>query len=138
VSALQALKEPLFAHYQLTLDGQEVEIDAMTCIVANAGSFGAVPLTLAPTIDVADGLLDVVVVNKGDLPALVSVAASIVAGNEDAEPLQHWRAREVMVTADPPQTVQVDGEVWGETPITVRVVPQAVRVIVPATATPRS
>jgi diacylglycerol kinase family enzyme len=110
----------------------------MTCIVANAGSFGAVPLTLAPTIDVADGLLDVVVVNKGDLPALVSVAASIVAGNEDAEPLQHWRAREVMVTADPPQVVQVDGEVWGETPITVRVVPQAVRVIVPAAATARS
>jgi diacylglycerol kinase (ATP) len=138
VSALQALKEPLFAHYQLTLDGQEVAIDGMTCIVANAGSFGAVPLSLAPTIDVADGLLDVVVVNKGDLPALVSVAASIVAGNEDAEPLQHWRAREVIVAADPPQTVQVDGEVWGETPITVRVVPQAVRVIVPATATPRS
>ena len=38
----------------------------------------------------------------------------------------------------PAQTVQVDGEMWGETPITVRVVPQAVRVIVPATATPRS
>ena len=137
VSAVQALKDPVFARYQLTLDGEEMAIDGITCIIANAGSFGAVPLSLAPTIDVSDGLLDVVVVNKGDLPALVAVAASIVAGNEDAEPLRHWRAREVAVSADPPQTVQVDGEVWGQTPITVRIVPQAVRVIVPVTATPR-
>jgi YegS/Rv2252/BmrU family lipid kinase len=138
VSAVQALKEPLFARYRLTLDGQDVAIEGITCIVANAGSFGAVPLTLAPTIDVGDGLLDVVVVTKSDLQALVAVAASIVAGNEDAEPLQHWRAREITVRADPPQTVQVDGEVWGETPIAVRVVPQAVRVIVPSSGLPRS
>ncbi len=54
--------------------------------------------------------------------------------NEDADPLQHWQGREITVVADPPQTVQVDGEIMGQTPITARVVPGAVRVIVPRMA----
>ena len=137
VAAVRALAEPAVARYRLTLDGQVVEREGITCIIANAGSFGALPLTIAPAIDVSDGFLDVVVVATADLPGLVQVAASIVAGTEDAEPLHHWRAREVQVEADPPQRVQVDGEVWGETPFTARVVPQAVRVLLPATARPR-
>jgi diacylglycerol kinase family enzyme len=39
--------------------------------------------------------------------------------------------REVTVTADPPQKVQVDGEILMETPVTARD-PEAVKVIVPA------
>jgi diacylglycerol kinase (ATP) len=137
VAAVQALAEPAVARYRLTIDGEIIERTAMTCIIANAGSFGTLPLTLAPTIDVSDGFLDVVLVTRADLPGLVQVAASIVAGNEDAEPLHHWRAREVSVEADPPRTVQVDGEVWGQTPFTARVVPRAVRVLVPTIAQPR-
>lgn len=137
VTAVQALAEPAVARYRLTIDGETIERTAMTCIVANTGSFGTLPLTIAPTIDVGDGFLDVILITRGDLPSLVQVATSIVAGNEDAEPLHHWRAREVHVEADPPQTVQVDGEVWGQTPFTARVVPQAARVLVPATARPR-
>jgi diacylglycerol kinase (ATP) len=137
VAAVQALAEPAVARYRLAIDGEIIERTAMTCIIANAGSFGTLPLTLAPTIDVSDGFLDVVLVTRADLPGLVQVAASIVAGNEDAEPLHHWRAREVSVEADPPRTVQVDGEVWGQTPFTARVVPRAVRVLVPTIAQPR-
>ena len=133
VAAVQALAAPAVARYRLTIDGETVEREAMTCIIANAGSFGALPFKVAPTIDVGDGLLDVVVITRADVPGLVQVAASIIAGNADAEPLHQWQAREVRVEADPPQTVQVDGEVWGQTPFTVRVVPQAVRVLVPTT-----
>jgi YegS/Rv2252/BmrU family lipid kinase len=138
VAALQALAAPAVARYRLTVDGQPVDSEGITCIVANAGSFGSLPLTIAPAIDVSDGFLDVVVVATADLPGLMQVAARIVAGTEPAEPLHHWRAREVHVEADPPQSVQVDGELWGETPFTARVVPQAVRVLVPATAEPRN
>lgn len=111
VSAMQALAEPDVARYRLTLDGQTVEVEALTCILANAGSFGAVPLSLAPDIDVSDGLLDV---------------------------LRRWRAREVSVAVDPEHVVQLDGEVWGKTPITARVLPGAVRVLVPDHPTPRA
>ena len=41
------------------------------------------------------------------------------------------KAREITIATDPPQAVIGDWEAWGDTPITVSVLPQAVRVIAP-------
>ena len=143
-SALQALKEPQAAQYRLTLDGEVIEAEGITCIVANSGNVGMRGLSLAPTIDVADGLLDVIIVHRGNLAALVSLVSSITGGEEtkpdeqvqaqigtDNKPLHHWQASEVQVVAEPPQTVQADGEMLGQTPVNIQVVPQAVQIIVP-------
>ena len=137
LSAVQALRDPPVSRYRITIDDREIETEGMTCIIANTGSFGKIGLSLAPTIDVSDGRLDVIVVRKADLPSLLSVTASLVAGSENAEPLQHWQGRTVSVVADPPQTVQVDGEVLGETPVSATILPAALRVIVPRSAEPR-
>ncbi len=134
LSGLQVLRDPPMAHYHLTLDDQAIESDGITCLIANSGNIGNLGVKLAPNIDVADGLLDVVVIRKGDLGALLSVAASVIAGNENAEPLQHWQAREITLKTDPPQTVQLDGDVMGNTPITTRVRPKAAHIIVPKPA----
>jgi diacylglycerol kinase (ATP) len=138
LSALNALREPPMARYRLTLDGREVESEGMTCIVANSGSMGRTGLSLAPGIDVSDGLLDVLVIRRSDLPALLSLAASLIRGKDTAEPLQRWQAREVAVAADPPQTVTVDGEIVEGTPFAAEVIPRAVRVLVPAGTETRS
>lgn len=135
-SALQALRDPQIARYRLTLDGLVVETEGMTCMVANAGNLGVQGLLIAPQVDVSDGLLDVVVIRSADLPALLSVAASVMRGDTKAEPLLHWQAREVRVEADPPQSVQVDGEILPPTPVQARIVPRALQIIVPAPAPP--
>jgi YegS/Rv2252/BmrU family lipid kinase len=134
-SALQALADPPLARYRLTLDEREVETEGLACIIANSGTMGVpgVPaLTLSREINVSDGLLDVVVVTRSDLPGIVSLVANFVAGSENPEALQHWQVRKATIIADPPQKVQVDGEILMETPVTARVVPEAVKVIVPA------
>ena len=135
LSALQALREPQPAHYTITIDGEEMESDGVACIIANAGSMGVGALTLAPTIDVSDGLLDVVVMRQADLFSLLTVVKNVVTGappGADAnQPMQHWQGREITVVPSPPQSVQVDGEVIETAHITARVVPQAVKVIVP-------
>lgn len=132
LSALQALTDPPMAKYRLTMDGNTVEVEGVTCIVANSGSIGMrAGMTLAPNISVSDGLLDVIVLRRADLGGLFSVAASVVGGQENRQDLPSWQARQVTVEADPPQTVQADGEVLGETPVTIQVVPEAVRIIVP-------
>ena len=45
------------------------------------------------------------------------------------------QARKITIDADPPQHVigaySSDGELWGETPISAKVLPQAVRFVVP-------
>jgi YegS/Rv2252/BmrU family lipid kinase len=145
LTALRELSNPPLAHYYLTLDGQAVESEGLVCLVANSGILtpnsgiaGQPTLSIAPNVSIHDGMLDVIVVRGSDLGALLAVAASVVAGNENAEPLQHWQAREVTVDADPPQTIQCDGEMIGPTPIQVRVLPQALTILVPKAAQPKS
>lgn len=131
LSGLQALRQPTVARYRLTLDDQEVETEGITCMIANAGSVGQLGLSVVSGVEVSDGLLDVIVVRKADLASLLAVAASMATGSDDVEPLQHWQARQVTIVSDPPQIVQIDGEVDGETPVSARVVPDALHVIVP-------
>ena len=134
LSALGALSDPKLSRYRLTVDGEELESEGMACTIANIGSFGRSGLSLAPTIDPSDGLLDVIVVRKTDLPSLLTVAAIIVTGSEAAEPLQHWQGREIRVVADPTRAVSIDGEAADRATVTATVLPGAVRVLVPTPA----
>jgi diacylglycerol kinase family enzyme len=134
LSALQALANPPSARYTLMLDGERVEGEGLACVVANSGAMGTkgIPtLYLAPKIDVGDGWLDILMITRADLPALLSLATSVVMGNENTVALQRWKARELTIVADPPQTVQVDGEILEQTPIRISLAPGAVRIIVP-------
>ncbi len=130
ISIMQTLTEPLAAHYHLTIDGQPVESEGVSLLIANAGSIGRLNLSLAVTIEPDDGLLDVLIINN-DPNSVLSMAASVIRLPELAASLQYWKAREVAITADPPQNVQVDGELLGQTPITATVAPGAIRVVVP-------
>ncbi len=131
LSGLQALNNPQVARYLLTLDGKEIEVEGITCMVANSGNMGTPNLSMAQNIDISDGLLDVLVIRRGDLGALLSLAASVMTGNEPAEPFQHWQARDIRVVAAPIQSVQVDGEILTQTPVEIKVLPHVLKVIVP-------
>lgn len=154
LSALNNLRHPPKAHYRLTLDGQTIESEGLTCIVANSGNLGRPGMNLVPGVDVTDGLLDVIIVRQADLISLLAVTAN-VAGLVEAEPaarsddphqarqetektLQHWQAKEIRVESDPIQPVQSDGEMIEDTPLECKVIPAAVRILVPSTsAVPR-
>jgi YegS/Rv2252/BmrU family lipid kinase len=129
LSGLRVLPNIQSIPYKLTLDGKMVEAPGTICYVANSGNLGLPGVTLNARIDISDGLLDVVLIEAERIGAILKVAAS-AAGL--TELLNHWQVREVTVEAEPPQTVEVDGEVVDPTPLTARVLPQAVRVIVPA------
>jgi diacylglycerol kinase (ATP) len=134
-SALRALPNAQVSKYHLILDGQEIESEGVTCIIANSGNLGLPGLKLAKVIDVSDGLLDVFVIRSADLNALLSVAANAIG---IAEALPHWQAREVNLAADPPQVAECDGEIIDPTPLHVSIVPQALHVVVPKTAVPEN
>jgi diacylglycerol kinase (ATP) len=118
--------------YRLTLDGEQVECEGFTCIVENAGNMGVRGLSLVPDVSVSDGLLDVIVIHGPDLLSLASALGSIADAPLQPDRFHHWQAREITITTHPPQTVIGDGEPWGETPITIKVLPSAVRVIGPS------
>lgn len=131
LSAFKALNSPQVINYRLTLDGKSVTSEGITCVVANSGNLGLRGVNLAPTVSISDGLLDILVIQNSDIGALLSMAASVLTGNENPHQIQHWQAHEVKVETDTPQQFEVDGEILGTTPMSAKVLPQALRVIVP-------
>ena len=135
LSALQALRDPTLSRYTITIDGQQVESEGVACLICNSGNLGRAGISLSPQVSVRDGLLDVFVLQSADLPSLVAIARdALTQGQPNSQALQHWQGREIAVVADPPHSIQADGEVLGQTPLTARVLPGVIRVIVPSDA----
>lgn len=132
MGATQALHNIKEAHYHLVLDGEEVECSGLTCLIANAGYFGVPGLVLDPKVKIDDGFLDVFVLRKMDLAQLFSLAATIVGGNELKDPALHWQVQSVTIESDPVQATQADGEMWGQSPVEIKVKNNALQVLVPA------
>jgi diacylglycerol kinase (ATP) len=132
IAALKAIPESEAIRFNLTLDDEEVECEGFTCIVQNAGNMGLRGLTLAPGVSIDDGLLDVIVIHGLDPLSLASALGSIVDTPLDPDRFHHWQARDLTIATDSPHAVIGDGESWGETPVTMKALPGAVRVIAPS------
>lgn len=137
-SSIQAVRHVETVQYTIRVDGEDHHTQGVTCIIANGGNFGIPGLNLEQMIDMGDGLLDVLVIHRADIPAIVSLAASVVRQDESVAPMEHWRGRDIEVIAEPQQAVQADGEVLDSGPITAHLLPSAVRFLVPARAAPSS
>jgi YegS/Rv2252/BmrU family lipid kinase len=127
-SALSALPQAEMVHFQIEIDGEVVESDGVTCVIANSGAMGMPGLTFSRQVSIDDGLLDVVVMRNADLLEVAKVLGNALSGVEN---LPHWQGRHITLHAEPAQPIECDGEMIEPTPVTVSVVPQALRVIVP-------
>lgn len=132
-NALSELRTLASAHYKITVDGKTEEVDGVSCMVANSGVVSTTGLKLSQKIDVADGLIDVVVFSNATLGTLVNLTASVLSGvDSTTQPqLLHRQGKEITVEVDPPQSISIDGEQIEPTIINAHVIPQSVKVVVP-------
>jgi diacylglycerol kinase (ATP) len=127
----------LFGHqpqrFFLEIDGKSRKTRASQVIVANVGTLGQPPFRWGPDIQVDDGMLDVCVVKAKTLLHYGALFWHVIRGKHKADPnVRYDRARHsVAITSNKVTLVQADGEVLGETPVRIEVVPGALRVIVP-------
>ena len=135
-SALNFLRNIPEAHYKATVDGEIIEGEAMICFILNAGSIGGVMGMELPSVgdvDISDGYLDLYAVTKGVQPLrALSKHLFRYDGSDEGGGVYHWRGKEITLEADPVQDVWIDGELDGQTPITVNAMPQALEIVVPA------
>ena len=132
LTALQQFGNQPAARYHITIAGREFEAEGVQCAIANSAQMGVAGLALAQRVDVSDGLLDVIILKDADLMALVEIATSNLVQDDLSLEIQHWQGREIIVAAEPPQTVAIGGDIIAQTPISARVIPGALQVIVPA------
>lgn len=140
IKTLQAIPE---AEYEIVIDGGEViHSKGIACVVANAGTVGVGRLTLAPSVDVEDGRLDLFLVRKANIEGIVQLAGKMmgldrVAKSEEeqaaldaSELVSHWSVEKVEIKTDPELDIQVDGDVVTTTPQVIQAKPKALRVVV--------
>lgn len=135
LGGLKALWNPPHSEFRLVLDGVNVATEGAACMICNTGRIGQGGVSLSPRISMFDGWLDVVVLRDLRPLTLLSLARDLVLGREPtSSSVQTWRSRTIEIEADPPQQVQGDGTVFGETPVRACVVPGGLRVLVPQNA----
>lgn len=126
LAVLRVISDPQLSHYSLTLDGREIERDGIVCMITNAAGLG-IDLPVVEDINPQNGLLNLFIVKKDALSVIAEAAKLGDFGNL----IDSWQAREISLSAEPSQTVWVDGEATQQTPCTIKVVPEALQVLVP-------
>ena len=119
--------------FEIDVDGNVRTYWALEVSVANSGILAMRPFSLGKGIFIDDGRLDVCIIRARTILDYLVLAVRIAMRLQEYDGnIEYLRAeRSVGVKADEALVVQADGEVIGETPIEVQVVPKAVKVIVP-------
>jgi YegS/Rv2252/BmrU family lipid kinase len=120
----------------ITVDGKPFSADAAVVLVSNCGEVIPPFLRLRSDTSPEDGLLDVTVAraNSGWEGVRVLREALRRRAEVTADPalLGFARGEEIRIESAAPMPVQLDGDGCGETPLVIRVVPRAIRIVVPA------
>jgi YegS/Rv2252/BmrU family lipid kinase len=132
IAGLKVMADKPHGKYRINVDGSEYTSDGYTCLIYNAGNIGSPGKSASKKINVSDGLLDVFLVVDDSLKSLNAVADSVLDIDNQSDAVKIWQGREITIDCNPPQPMQGDGEIWGETPVTARVLPGVLPVLTPA------
>jgi diacylglycerol kinase (ATP) len=132
VSLLREVLDAQPVTYRLTVDGEQIERQGVSCFVGNAGGFSVEGIPFLEDLDLQDGELDVFLIKDNR-------ANTILNALVDASPLDvpwakmpHWRARKIRIDADEPgYTFSFDGGNRCPLPVEIEAWPGSLKVIVP-------
>ena len=128
---LRALGRWRPARWEVTIDGTSHAFTGYSVAVANSGVFGG-GMWLVPDAEVDDGELDVVLTGERSKLRFLVNLGKVFKGTHVNEPnFTVLRGREVTFSADRPFTAFADGDPVAALPLTVRVLPGALRVLAP-------
>jgi len=117
--------------YRVTLDGKTSEFPAMKLYVINAAKAGTGISITGGYSKPDDGLVDVFVLDLHNLKTLSAATERMLNIRPAKDDNFIRRAKEVTIETIPDQPVWTDGEYVGRTPVTMEVVPGALKVVVP-------
>lgn len=130
-SAAQALKIPP-ALFRIETASTSVEVESPLVLVANGPGIISPRLPVFTGISSTDGMLDVVAITATSLPRILGVVGNFVARRLDrSRHVLHLRTPWVRIESTPAMPIELDGNVYGRTPMDVSLRPTRARLIVP-------
>lgn len=131
-AAIDALRRPLSRFTIRSAEMVMEDVRSPMVLVANGPSIIAPMLRLDARIRADDGILDVLVVTATRPDELARVLARMAVRQMGGSPfVTAFTTRDVEVSAEPAIAAQLDGDVFGKTPIRFSIDPGSVRIVVP-------
>lgn len=116
----------------LSHDGQEESFKSILVTVGNGQYMGG-GMHALPTADLYDGLFDVIAIHNLSLPRFLFLLPRFIKGTHMGHPIvHHFRTAKLTVACDTPRILNMDGELGSSTPVTFRMLPGAIPMLVPA------
>lgn len=129
--ALLALAGWRPAAFTVVIDGDTRTFTGYTVAVANSCCYGG-GMRLAPDASPHDGLFDIVIVRHTPRLRFLALLPTVFSGGHVRhDGVQVLRGREIEIAASRPFDLYADGDPIASLPATIKVVPGAVRVLVP-------
>lgn len=130
-AALQAFFNIRPKMYKVLVDGKEFFKGKVFSTAFGIGRFSGGGMTQMPDAVVNDGLINLTVVEKMPKIKIASQFMKLFTGRiYSIIGVHHITGKHIQVETVPNDVVEVDGEVLGNTPLDLTVMPQALRVIV--------
>lgn len=131
-SALRALATWKPAGFTVTVDGERHDLSGYSVAIANSKAYGG-GMFVAPHAELDDSQLDVVATGEVSKARFLRSLPLVFKGAHLDEPsVSSFRGERIEVAADRPFDIYADGDPVGSVPATISVLPQCLRVIVPA------
>ncbi len=131
-AALRTLATFHQATFTLTVDDRPESFRGWSVAAANGTTYAG-GMIIAPEADLHDGRLDVVLIHGSSKLRFLRTLPKVFKGRHVESPMVDVvRCESIAVATDHPFTVYADGDPIAVTPCTVRAIPDAIRVLLPA------
>jgi diacylglycerol kinase (ATP) len=112
LAALRQIRDLRPYSVEILVDGRSIVTKALMVIAANSMyAGGRVPL--APGARTDDGQLDLVIIHAVSPPRLATLIPRVLLGRHAGHPgVSIHRASDVLLEADPPMWINLDGDTW--------------------------
>ncbi len=131
VTGVQVARHYSGVRTAITVDGRKVYKRVIFAIVGNAQLYGGL-VRITPIARIDDGLLDVCVFKGEGFPATLRHLVSIFSRHHMRSPqVDYYQGESVVISAEEPLPVHLDGDPMGHTPMKFGVAPKALRVLLP-------
>ncbi|MFH1843519.1 MAG: diacylglycerol kinase family protein [bacterium] len=121
------------ARLRIETENEQFDLDGHTILVTNIGRIKDLRLKVSPTTSPHDGKFDVTIISSRTFWDVLRILFRLLTWRGRKPPrVRYCDAERVTISADPPVPVQIDGEVLGSTPLTARILPGAIEMVVPS------
>ena len=119
--------------FKLNIDGQRRKIRAAFIMIANVGEVGAGPLRWGPDISPDDGRVNLCIVRAGTVWDYLRLIWHVVRFKHHAATLSSYMTAtdHIYIRANKRLPVRGDGEIVGTSPLELKILRAAIRIVVP-------